>query len=125
MITVLSCLRDSNVFMPAQVAVGNVKSEAPNSVIYPAVSNVVVKPQLMKAKDGNTYLPVFSREINAKAGLLKNSNLVNLPYMECVKMLGDIEDCAKIVVDPFLYNLVLDEDLIKISKEIPSRLEKE
>lgn len=123
LLSVLSCLRDSNVFMPAQVSVGGGKA-IPNPVLFPTVQNVIVKPQLLKAKDGNVYIPLFSREINAKAGELKQATLVNLPYMNCVEMLSQTEDCGRFVIDPFLYNFVMDEKLIEVSRQIPSRLEK-
>ena len=123
MMSVLSCLRDSNVFMPAEVAVGGGKELIPTQILYPAVQNIVIKPQLMKAGDGKNYLPLFSREINAKAGQLKNFQLVNLPYFKCIDMLEGIEGCDRFVIDPFLYNFVLTEDLIDISKQLPSRLD--
>lgn len=121
MMSVLHCLRDSNVFMPADVAVGG-KGVIPNQPIYPAVQNVVLRPKLMKAADGRNYVPIFSRELNAKAGQLKNFSLVNLPYIKCVDMLSELDECSRFVVDPFLYNFVLTENLIDISKQLPSRL---
>ena len=123
MISLLSCLRDSNVFMPGEVAVSG-KGIIADQPIYPAVQNVVIKPKMMKAVDGYYYVPLFSREINAKAGKLKNFSLVNLPYLKCVDMLEQLDNCSRFVIDPFLYNFVLTENLIDISKQIPSRLDK-
>ena len=120
--SVLFCLRDSNVFMPAEVTIGG-KEIDKSMPIYPAVQNISIKPQLMKAADGNYYIPLFSREINAKAGELKKANLVNLPYTKCIDILENAEKCSRFVIDPYLYNFVLTENVIDISKHLPSRLE--
>ena len=122
MMSVLFCLRDSNVFMPAEITIGGNKIDA-SKPIYPAVQNVVIKPRLMKAADGNYYIPLFSREINAKAGELKKANLVNLPYMKCIDILENTKMCKRFVIDPYLYNFVLTENAIDISKKLRSRLE--
>lgn len=122
MMSVLFCLRDSHVFMPAEITIGGNKIDT-SQPIYPAVQNVVIKPQLMKAADGNNYIPLFSREINAKAGELKKANLVNLPYIKCVDILEEAENCSRFVIDPFLYNFVLTENAVDISKHLPSRLD--
>ena len=78
---------------------------------------------MMKAADGYNYVPLFSREINAKAGQLKDYSLVNLPYIKCIDMLAQLDNCSRFVIDPFLYNFVLTENLIDISKKLPSRLD--
>ncbi|MBQ3693055.1 MAG: SseB family protein [Clostridia bacterium] len=122
MMSVLFCLRDSYIFMPADVTVGG-KPVDTNQPIYPTVQNVTIKPRLMKATDGNYYIPLFSREINAKAGELKNANLVNLPYVKCIDILEKAENCNRFVIDPFLYNFVLTENAVDISKNLPSRLD--
>ncbi len=122
MMSVLYCLRDSNLFMPADVAVEG-KGVIPNQPIYPAVQNIVIRPKMMKAADGYNYVPLFSREINAKAGQLKDYSLVNLPYIKCIDMLAQLDNCSRFVIDPFLYNFVLTENLIDISKKLPSRLD--
>lgn len=122
MMSVLYCLRDSNVFMPADVTVGG-KGVIPDQPIYPAVQNIIIKPKIMKATDGQNYIPLFSREINAKAGQLKSASLVNLPYIKCIDMLAGINECTRFVIDPFLYNFVLTENLIDISKQLPSKLD--
>lgn len=122
MMSVLFCLRDSNVFMPAEVTIGGNKIDT-SQPIYPAVQNVVIKPKLMKAADGFNYVPLFSREINAKAGELKKADLVNLPYLKCVEILEGIENCGRFVIDPYLYNFVLTENAVDISKQLPSRLD--
>ena len=122
MMSVLFCLRDSNVFMPADVTIGG-KEIDKSLPIYPTVQNISVKPQLMKAADGNYYIPRFSREINAKAGELKKANLVNLPYMKCIDILENTKMCKRFVIDPYLYNFVLTENAIDISKKLRSRLE--
>ena len=122
MMAVLFCLRDSNVFMPAEVTIGG-KEIDKSMPIYPAVQNISIKPQLMKAADGNYYIPLFSREINAKAGELKKANLVNIPYMKCIDILENTKICTRFVIDPYLYNFVLTENVVNISKNLPSRLE--
>ena len=124
MMAVLSCLRDSNVFVPCTVNEGgsSVEAMADNPVIFPAMQRLEIKPQLYRAKDGNAYLPFYSRRENARRQYLQGASLVNMPYLKAVEMLSSIEMCSRFVVDPHLYNVTLDEDLIKISTELPSRL---
>lgn len=128
MFSVLSCLRDSNVFVPCEVNMDGrdmeIGGNGDNPVMFPVKHKVAIKPQLYKATDGNVYMPFYSRQENAKPSELNGASLVNLPYEQLVQMLKDNDECSRFVVDPKLYNVVLDEDLIRISMELPSRLSK-
>ncbi len=128
MFALLSCLRDSNVFVPCEVNMNGrdleIAGKGDNPVIFPAKHKVTIKPQLYKATDGNIYMPFYTRQENAKQADLQGASLVNLPYEKLVEMLGDNDECGCFVVDPHLYNVILDEDLVRISMELPSRLPK-
>ena len=126
MFSLLSCLRDSNVFVPCEVNMNgeDFKAAGENPVMFPAQHKIEFKPQLYKATDGKVYLPFYTRQENAKQSELKGASLVNLPYEKLVEMLSDYEECSRFVIDPKLYNVVLDEDLVRISMELPSRLSK-
>ena len=93
-----------------------------NPIMFPVQHRISIKPQLYKATDGNVYIPIYSRKENARSEHLKGASLVNLPYLKCVEMLEENDSCSRFVIDPHLYNVVLDEDLIEISKKLPSRL---
>ncbi len=129
MFSLLSCLRDSNLFVPAAVTTDaeNVdpNGNTDNSVMFPAKGTITVTPQYYKAKDGFIYMPVYSRMENARQENLKGASLVNMPYENCLELLDAAENCTRLVLDPHLYNVVLDEDLIRISKKLPSRLKRE
>ncbi len=124
MFSLLSCLRDSNVFVPAEVQLdGNdMEVQNENPIMFPVKHKIQFKPQLYKTKDGEVYMTFYTRQENAKPSELHGASLVNLPYMELVKMLDDNSECEGFIVDPKLYNVVLDKDLVRISKELPSRL---
>ena len=127
MFTLLSCLRDSNVFVPAEVNLDGGDMTVPagdNPVMFPVQHKIRFKPQLYKATDGNVYMPFYTRQENAKPSELKGASLVNLPYMQLVDMLADNPEVSRFVIDPKLYNVILDEELVRISKELPSRLSK-
>ena len=129
MFSLLSCLRDSNLFVPATVTT-DAKNVDPsgsidNPVMFPAKGTVTITPQYYKAKDGFIYMPVYSRMENARQENLKGASLVNMPYENCLELLASSENCTRLVLDPHLYNVVLDEDLIRISKKLPSRLKRE
>lgn len=125
MMAVLGCLRDSNVFVPAQVSTDGETLEtngADNPVMFPVKHHIKFTPQLYKATDGNIYMPFYSRRENAHQKNLEGASLVNLPYIQLVEMLGNYSECSRFVIDPKLYNVILDEDLIRISTQLPSRL---
>lgn len=125
MFSLLSCLRDSNVFVPCEVSLDGqpeLTKIGDGPVMFPAKQNVKIVPQLYKATDGNIYLPFYTRQENVKPSELHGASLVNMPYMQLVEMLKDYDDCSRFVVDPKLYNVVLDEDAIRVSAELPSRL---
>lgn len=126
MFTLLSCLRDSNVFVPCEVNMSaeDFKAMGENPVMFPASHKIEIKPQLYKATDGNIYMPFYTRQENAKQSELQGASLVNLPYEKLVEMLKDNDECSQFVIDPKLYNVVLDEELVRISMELPSRLSK-
>ena len=126
MFSLLSCLRDSNVFVPCEVNMNgaDLKIQGDNPVIFPAKHKIQFKPQLYKATDGNVYMPFYTRKENAKPSELGGASLVNLPYEKLVEMLGDNDECSRFVIDPKLYNVILNEDLVRISMELPSRLGK-
>ena len=129
MFSLLSCLRDSNLFVPANVTTNadnlDLNGKKGNSVMFPAKGTLTVKPQYYKAKDGFVYLPLYTRMENARQSNLKGASLVNMPYENCLEMLEASEDCTRFLLDPYLYNVVLDEDLIRISKKLPSRLKRQ
>ncbi len=126
MFSLLSCLRDSNVFVPCEVNMNGsdleIGGRGDNPVMFPVHHKMTIKPQLYKATNGNVYMPFYTRQENAKPSQLKDASLINLPYMQLVDMLHDNESCSGFVADPLLYNVVLDEDLVRISTELPSRL---
>ncbi len=126
MFSLLSCLRDSNVFVPCEVNMNgdDLEVENDNEVMFPVKHKIQFKPQLYKATDGNVYMPFYTRQENAKPSELQGASLVNLPYEKLVEMLKDNGECNRFVIDPKLYNVVLDEDLVRISMELPSRLGK-
>ena len=128
MFSLLSCLRDSNVFVPAEINMDGrdleIGGSGDNPVMFPVKHKIRFKPQLYRATDGNVYMPFYTRQENAKPRELSGASLVNLPYEQLVRMLGDNDECSRFVVDPKLYNVVLDEELIRISMELPSRLSK-
>ena len=84
MFALLSCLRDSNLFVPAVVNTDAMSTDtngaADNPVMFPAKGTITVTPQYYKAKDGNIYMPVYSRMENARQENLKGASLVNMPY---------------------------------------------
>lgn len=126
MFSLLSCLRDSNVFLAANVdALAKdtvVGGKGDNPVMFPVKQKITITPQIYKATDGKMYIPIFSRKENARQEHLKGASLVNLPFINCIAILKDYEDCSRFVLDPHLYNVVLDEDLIRITQKLPSRL---
>ncbi len=126
MFSLLSCLRDSNVFVPCEVNMDGrdmeIGGKGDNPVMFPVKHKIQIKPQLYRDKDGKVYMPFYSRQENAKRSELRGASLVNLPYEQLVNMLADNDECSMFVADPKLYNVVLDEDLVRISMELPSRL---
>ncbi len=128
MFSLLSCLRDSNLFVPANVTANaeniDLEGNKANPVMFPAKSSITIKPQYYKGADGFVYMPVYTRMENARQEYLKGASLVNMPYENCLELLKASEDCTRFVLDPHLYNVVLDEDLIRISQKLPSRLKR-
>lgn len=127
LVSVLSCLRDSKVWLPADMEVDKAVIPLDESgdvpVILPTKQNVSVTPYTYKAKDGNYYMPIYSRRENVrKENVRDGCALLNIPYTECVKMLDQNESCSRFVLDPHLYNVVLTENMIDITKQMPSRL---
>lgn len=128
MFSLLSCLRDSNVFVPSNLSAepntAEIGGKGDNPIMFPVKQSIKITPQIYKATDGNLYMPLYSRQVNARPEHLKGASLVNMPYTECLKMLKNAQGCSRFVLDPHLYNVVLDEDLVRISGELPSRLSK-
>jgi len=128
MFSLLSCLRDSNVFVPSTISADPTMTEVggkgDNPIMFPVKQSIKITPQVYKATDGNLYIPLYSRQVNVRPEYLKGASLVNMPYTECLKILKNAEGCSRFVLDPHLYNVVLDEDLVRISGQLPSRLSK-
>lgn len=126
MFSLLSCLRDSNVFVPSTISADPTMTEVggkgDNPIMFPVKQSLKITPQIYKATDGNLYIPIYSRQENVRHENLKGASLVNMPYTECLKILKNAEGCSRFVLDPHLYNVVLDEDLVRISGQLPSRL---
>lgn len=126
MFSLLSCLRDTNVFLAANVDADakdtEVGGKGDNPIMFPVKQKITITPQIYKATDGMLYIPIYSRKENARQEHLKGSSLVNLPFMNCISILKDYEDCSRFVLDPHLYNVILDEDLIRITQKLPSML---
>lgn len=128
MFSLLSCLRDSNLFVPANVTTDSdnmdIGGKGANPIMFPVKNTITVTPQLYKASDGFVYMPLYTRKENARQEHLKGASLVNMPYENCLQLLEAAQDCTRFVLDPHLYNIVLDEDLIRISKKLPSQLKR-
>lgn len=127
MFAVLTCLKDSCVWLPAVVTMKGADIELlakENSIAVPVKHSMTVKPQILGTKDGSQYIPIYSRKENMQHESMKGFSSVNLPYVQVLKILDGLEGIDQIVVDPFLNNLVLDDNLIGVSKKLPSHLKK-
>lgn len=126
MFSVLSCLKDSDIWIPAVISMNGQNVDTlglqDNGIMQPVKGRFTVRPQIIKTKDEKLIMPIYSRRENIKPENIKGFSVANLPYTKCLEMLEGIEGCNEIIVDPYLYNLLLDEDLIKISQKLPSQL---
>lgn len=128
MFSVLTCLRDSCVWVPALVNMNGEDMQKlmkkDNPIAIPVKHSMMVKPQIITTKDGELFVPVYSRRENIKSENIKGFSIINIPYVKLLEMIDGMKDCNMIVIDPYLNNLVLDENLISVSKKLPSRLSK-
>lgn len=130
MLSLLSCLRDSSVWIPARIKTADgtdpqIPKLADSTAIFPAKQSLIIKPQIYKASDGTLYMPIYSRRENMKKEYIQDFAAVNVPYFKCLQMLDGMQNCNRLVLDPHLYNVPIDESLIDITKKLPSRLPKE
>ncbi len=122
MIGVLSCLRDTFVFVPAKVKVDGIDpaelAAKGNPVMLPAKKAIAISPQILASSGGDRCIPIYSLKEHIQKDKLMGYSVINMPYVKVVEMMRSLGKCDKLVLDPFSYNIMLTEKLIDISLKL-------
>lgn len=64
-----------------------------------------INPMILTDKEGKKIFPIFSGEDTIPEDVRKSTPKVNMPFAQCINMLGTMTDVEAFVLDPFTANI--------------------
>lgn len=129
MMALLSCLRDSRVWVPFQVhmAQEDVEQFKRSSVgdVVTTREEVRLKPDTLRDRTGALYFPIFSQKEQIPQEYGAQFSLVSVPALQALAMAHGLEGVVGLVLDGFTEPLPLPLQTADLMAQLPSRLESE
>lgn len=126
MAALLSCLRDSNVWVPCQVRMEAEDLEqfqaAKAGEVITTQEETRLAPDILRAKDGALYFPMFSQREQIPEEYGAHFSLLSIPALRCLSMAHAAEDVEGLVLDAFTRPLMLPFQIADTLPELPSHL---
>lgn len=123
LVAVLSCLRDSSVYVPLEETLSDEEMELlQNMKPGDKISMELIercKPQIMQ-KDGKFYFPMFSN-MDQVPEEWKERSIFYLPVLKCIALAKTFEKVTGMVLDVFTEPMVLDYNLVDLIPQIKSK----
>ena len=109
LVMLLSCLRDSSVWMPV--------------VKVPGKED---RPDLLQSSDGKSWIPVFSRQEQMPESCRKRFSVVSVPVTDAIRLAHRTREACGLVLDAFSpITTALPLDLADVILRLPSRQDRE
>lgn len=122
----LSCLRDSEVWVPMIAILSEADQQSLLGVregdLWQNKEEIRMKPDTLRSPDGKLWFPVFTQKEQIPEDYAQGFSIVPLPTLRCLNMAHAIDGVEGIVVDAFTDTVVLEFELADIMENIPSRL---
>ena len=129
MMAILSCLRDSSVWVPCQVQMAEEDlarfQTAKVGEIVTTQNETRLAPDTLRDKGGNLYFPIFSQKEQIPEAYGAHFSLISLPALRCLSMAHGMEGVIGLVLDAFTQPLMLPFQVVDLLPELPSHLEGE
>lgn len=126
LISILRCLRDSQVWVPMNLNISDEDAEqfinSKKGDIVKSKDSIHLKPDILRTDDGTLFFPVFSQSEQMPYEYIQHFSTINLPFTQCVEMTEKMSDVDNIVVNAFTDRLLLDHQLQNIIRKLPSEL---
>ena len=114
LLTLLSCLRDSDMYVP-------VKSYEKNS-LPEDTGELLLKIDILEDENQERYFPVFSSKRETPSDYQTKVEFVNLPMIKCITMAQEREGLQGMVLDPFTDAFLMPPQIAEIILELDSHL---
>ncbi len=125
-IALLSCLRDSVVWVPMNVIVSQEDQEQfLKAKVGEEVKNknaIRLKPDILAVASGAQFFPVFSQKEQIDEEYGRHFSMMPMPFLQALAA-AQTYDVVGIVVDAFSAKLVIEKELFDFIKEMPTQLE--
>lgn len=122
----LSCLRDSKVFVPVNVTMSETdRSKFLNSKkgdVLTTSDVIKCKPDILRRED-KFYFPMFSNYEQIPEEYGRGFSNVVLPVLQCIEMAKSYENVCGLVLDAFTLPLVLEYDIADLIPKFESKLD--
>ena len=129
MMALLSCLRDSQVWVPFQVHMAQEDVEQfERSCVGDVVTTreeVRLKPDTLRDRNGALYFPIFSQKEQIPQEYGAQFSLVSVPALQALSMAHGLEGVVGLVLDGFTDPLLLPLQTADLMAQLSSRLESE
>ena len=127
LLPLLSCLRDSMVWIPMKMTVSERDQERLLKIKegqqWKNKDEVQVEPNILRSPDGKLWLPIFSQESQIPAEYKKDFSMAEWPMLQCLEMAHRAENLEGIVLDPFTeHNVTMPFFIVDMVREMPSRI---
>ena len=122
----LSCLRDSVVYVPVNLLISERDTVQLTSCkagdYFKNQDEIRMKPDILESPDKKRWLPIFSQREQIPKEYVAGFSTVNLSVLRCLKLAHAQENMDGIVLDAFGDAVALPFEIADIISEIPSRL---
>lgn len=122
----LTCLRDSNVWVPCRIGMEAEDLEqfqkAKTGEMITTQNETRLEPDILQTKVGELYFPIFSQREQIPEEYGAHFSLLSMPALRCLSMAHAIQDVEGLVLDAFTRPLMIPFQIADSLPEFPSRL---
>lgn len=128
LLSVLGCLRDSQVIVPVSMTMSEEDKEkllsAKKGDKFSASDEIRLKPDILQRGE-QFFFPMFSNKEEMPQKYAANFSTINMSVLQCIQMAKTYEQVTGLVLDAFTDPLVLNYSLADLISELESRLRPE
>lgn len=123
LISLLSCLKNSEVLVPFNIILSARDQERFRQCKYGDTfknqDSVRMEPDLLRHPDGSLYFPIFTCQEQLPADYASRFSIVPISAMQCLQAAHDSDGVNGLVLDAFTESFSLPFELADIMKELP------
>ncbi len=119
----LGALKESAVYLPVSIQMDKDDQEkflkGKKGDMIQTEHDMKMKPDVLKDKDGNLFLPIFSETAQIPSDYAQKFSKIQFPTIQCIQMAHAIPNLSGLVLDAFTESFAMPFDVADVLLNIP------